>query len=205
VLGAHSIENTVAAQDHEVMVDVTDLNVVDLRVNDDHVRVSTVFLHLSLAVSEGPRDGKAARDNTHRALGDRSSWSCKHDIIILIDLASSLKDTPLFGLFAWFMVIGNRYELAALDARHHGTGVASVPEPDVVVDYQHYDGARPGLVSHLHQVLSHESFLGFLKALNQGLFRIRREARLVGDYVMQIISQEFSAAMASVAVEHCEE
>jgi len=53
--------------------------------------------------------------------------------------------------------------------------------------------------------LSHECFFSFFKSLEEGLFRILRERRLVGNDVVEIISQKFGASVTSMAVKYREE
>lgn len=55
LVGAEAVEDAVAAQENEVMLVFLYVDIVDLWVNYDNVRVAIVFFELGLTISESAR------------------------------------------------------------------------------------------------------------------------------------------------------
>ena len=65
VLVAQLVENAIACQHDEVVV-LRDLELLDLGRRNHHVRIASKFLDFGLDVAEGPRDGEAAGQHAQR-------------------------------------------------------------------------------------------------------------------------------------------
>lgn len=181
---------------------ISNFDMMDFRVNDYDIWVTIVLFHFSVAIAKCSGDWKATRDDSDGALSDWATWTSKHYVVILVDISSSFDYASLFCFLRWFVVIRYRNELLPLIRWHHCSWITCVGYPDIVVDYQHHDGARTWFISYLHLVLSHESFLRLFESIEQCLLRIWRETLLISYNIVKIISQELSTSMASVAIKY---
>ena len=177
---------------------------INLWVANHHMWVSLVFLDLGLAIAKRPRHGKPAWNHSYRALSNWATRSSKHDVIVLVYLATCLYYSFTFCFLRWFMVFGEWSELLAVVARHDSSGITCVRYPDVVINNKHNNSTRAWFVSHLHLVLSHEGLFGLHKTGEECFFRVHWESWLVCDDVVEVVSQEFSAAVPSMSIKHGE-
>ena len=162
---AQSIENSITAKNNKIMSIFLYTDMVNFWINDDNVRVSIVFFKFGLAISKCPRNRQPPGYHSDRTLCNWTTWSCKHYIVVLVDLSSSLQNSLLFGFLGRFVVIWDGRKLLAVVWRHDSSRVSSICNPYIVIYYQHYNCTGAWFVSDLNLVLSHKLFFSVFETL----------------------------------------
>jgi len=183
---------------------VFNFHMVDLWISYNNIRVSLVLFHFGLGISECSGHWQTTWNYSDRSLGNWTTWSCKHDVVVLVNLPASFKDSFPFCLFAWLVILGQRDVLQTLLATHHCSRVSSVGNPHIIIDYKHNNSTRARFVLDGDLVLAHKSFFCFFETKHQCFLRVQRKRRLARNNIMQVISQKLSAAMSSMSIKYCE-
>ncbi len=89
------VENTIASQQDKIIVGLVYFDMENVRVTNYYVWISLEFFHLGLCISESPRDRKPPGHHSHRTLSRWTPWPRQKNIVVLIDLPTSLNDPRL--------------------------------------------------------------------------------------------------------------
>lgn len=133
------------------------------------------------------------------------------DCLRLVDAASITEDSLLLRRVVWLMINGQIDAHVAAVVTHDGPAVTDIDDEHALLHEQSHNGAGAGLIQHVVAVLGErvhgveEVGLRFLVTVYDGLTRVIRELAVFDDELMQVVSEEVGAGVATVAVKDPEE
>lgn len=115
-------------------------------------------------------------------------------LIILINLSPVVYYSLALFLIGWFVIPCQRQRRLACIETDDGSGVSEIAHIDQVVDQEQHDSAGPRLIAHLRLVLLLKVVLGILKPVFDAFLQVLGKRVLLGDEVVQVVSQELRTA-----------
>ena len=180
---------------------------------NDNVWVATKCGDLGLRVSECPRDRETSGKNPQRSRQVVLLIFAKFFFIIcnylvcrrsVVYLATTLSDPQCLRVLTRLVIHTKRVSFLALLAGQHRSGVTNIRHITNVLDDEDDNGTGATLVLELirRRVVNprEESLLSFLKAVDDSLLRIRREAWLLDHEQMEAVPQEVCALRSTMAI-----
>jgi hypothetical protein len=157
-------------------------------INNNHIRISIILFHFCLTISKCSWNGKSSRYNSNRPLSNRPSRTCKHYIIILINISTSFDNSFSFGFFRWFVIKSNWCKFLTLIWWNYSSWISCIGKPCIIINNKYNDCTWSWFISNLYLILFHKCFLCFFESLKQCFFWIWWEAILICNNIVQIIS-----------------
>ena len=131
------------------MTVIVDLNMMDFWIYNNYIWIAIISFHFSLAVTKSSWNRQSTWNHSYWPLCYRTTWSSQHYIVVLVNLAASLKNSFLLSVLWWFVIIADGHKSCTLIWGHNSSRVACISKPNIIIYYKHYECARSWLITYL--------------------------------------------------------